>query len=170
VLPSLSAIARTASDNGLDISVYLMLGVVAMCLQPKLSVILHVGFYLLAGVLIIEQNFQVTGMVTLPTSALVLSERLKGQLRMDWTLSAGVALVVGVLGAPTAFSNAMTLASHTRLGPFKEVRLTRRRMETRPSFGRPLHPTGQAGLPLFNDRDTAFSLPMGLYDFGTFAA
>jgi hypothetical protein len=113
-LPSPRALLDVITRNLADITVYAIFAAALLALRPGIRHGLFVGFCLSTGILIIEQNFQQVGILTLAASAAVIAELLmRAELASRYRrLAAGLPLLLTVLILPPTVSNAATLVLH----------------------------------------------------------
>ncbi|MFN7103834.1 MAG: hypothetical protein ACK4N1_14555, partial [Pseudorhizobium sp.] len=113
-LPGLRVMVDIVLKNLADIAVYAISGMAMLLLRRRLRDLLFVGFCAASGLLIIEQNFQIVGILTLGASAAVIAELL---LRADLpsrrrTWARGFPLLLPVLLVPASASHAISLSMH----------------------------------------------------------
>ena len=113
-LPSVRALVDILSRNLADITLYAVFAAILLLLRPSIRHALFVGFCVSTGVLLIEQNFQKVGILTLAASAAVIAELLlRAELPSKYRrLPPGLPLLLAVLLLPLCVSNTATLALH----------------------------------------------------------
>ncbi|WP_092750186.1 hypothetical protein [Rhizobium aethiopicum] len=113
--PTLTALGHVARNNFADLLVFLMVAAIVLNLTTSYRHLLFIGFCGAAGILLIEQNFQRIGILTLGASAAIITESLcrAGLPSRHWKARLALPLLVGFLLLPAAVSNAASLAIHT---------------------------------------------------------
>ncbi|MBB4481417.1 hypothetical protein [Rhizobium etli] len=113
-LPTMTAIGHVVRHNFADLLAYLAVAVILLSLTPTYRHVLFVGFCMTSGILLIEQNFQFFGILTLGASAAVLSESLfRAELRSRYARARiALPLLVAFLLMTAAVGNAASLAIH----------------------------------------------------------
>ncbi|OWV80716.1 hypothetical protein ATY77_23775 [Rhizobium sp. R634] len=135
-LPTMTALGHVVRTNLADLLAYLAVAIILFILTPSYRHLLFVGFSIATGILLIEQNFQFFGILTLGASAAVLSESLfRTELRCRYARAhIALPLLSAFLLIPAAVTNAVSLAIHAyytagergeaiRLPAFSEIRL-----------------------------------------------
>jgi hypothetical protein len=116
-LPDLARLITIALPNLADIAVYLVFVVLLLVTSRRVRDFLFLGFVGATGVLIIEQNFQIVGILTLAAGASVVAELL-ARSAPDWArngISAGLPLLLAIMMVPVTVQNGMALVLHTGL-------------------------------------------------------
>lgn len=113
-IPTIRALADVALRNLADVTVYAIFAVLLLLLRRRLRDLLFIGFCVATGFLIIEQNFQILGILTLGASAAVIAEILLQPETMPkfWYLPRGLPLLLTMFLLPVTVSNAATLTMH----------------------------------------------------------
>ena len=118
-LPDLPRLVGIVLVNLADLVVYLVFAVLLLVLRKRFRDLLFVGFTLATGILLIEQNFQITGILTLGASAAVIAERLArsagGGVDRPLAIRAGLPMLLLVLILPPIVHNAIVLGLHATL-------------------------------------------------------
>ncbi|NKE86104.1 hypothetical protein [Rhizobium phaseoli] len=112
--PTMTAIGHVVRSNFVDLLAYLAVAVILLILTPTYRHLLFAGFCMTTGILLIEQNFQFFGILTLGAGAAVLSEcffRAEHGSRYARTRIA-LPLLVALLLLPAAAGNAASLVLH----------------------------------------------------------
>ena len=113
-VPAIRSLVDVVLRNLPDMAVYAIFIAVLLLLRRNVRDIAFVGFCAAGGVLIIEQNFQTLGIVTLGASAAVITE-LVFPSRMPAAhpaLGRGLPLLLAVLLLPPTATNATNLSIH----------------------------------------------------------
>ncbi|MCJ8518799.1 hypothetical protein ABID21_001688 [Pseudorhizobium tarimense] len=113
--PTLRVMADVILKNLADIAVFAIFAGILLLLEGRLRNILFVGFCVASGLLIIEQNFQIAGILTLGAGAAVIAELLlrSQALPHQRPWPRGLPLLLGALLLPATASNAISLALHS---------------------------------------------------------
>ncbi|RFB85537.1 hypothetical protein B5K11_29795 [Rhizobium leguminosarum bv. trifolii] len=113
-LPTMTAIGHVTRNNFADLLAYLALAGILLSLTPTYRHLLFVGFCITTGILLISQNFQFFGIVTLGASAAVVLECLfRAELPSRYGRARiAVPLLIAFLLTPAAVGNAASLAIH----------------------------------------------------------
>ncbi|CAD7054344.1 hypothetical protein REJC140_02141 [Pseudorhizobium endolithicum] len=113
-LPTLRDMADVILKNLADITVFGIFAGLLLLLRRRLRDILFVGFCVASGLLIIEQNFQIVGILTLGAGAAVIAELLLRPqgctVQQRW--ARGLPLLLGALILPPTVSHAISLTLH----------------------------------------------------------
>jgi hypothetical protein len=115
--PDIPRLTEVVARNLADIVVYGVFAVLLLALARSFRDLIFLGFCLGSGILIIEQNFQIVGILTLGAGAAVASERL---LRQEFgferqRLVAGLPLLLALLMLPVSAINLANLGMHAVL-------------------------------------------------------
>jgi hypothetical protein len=113
-LPDVQRLATIALINLADLAVYLVFAVLLLALRRNFRDFLFLGFCAATGILIIEQNFQIVGIITLAAGAAIAAELLAGA-RQYKGIHLGLPLLLGILVVPVSVQNGMALALHSSL-------------------------------------------------------
>jgi hypothetical protein len=113
-LPGAEVLGNTALKNLADIAVYSVFAILLFTHTRSLRDLLFAGFCGATGLMIIEQNFQITGILTLSAAAAVMSEHLLRR-QPSGTWSRGLPLLLVPLLLPPMASHAATLGLHATL-------------------------------------------------------
>ena len=118
-LPALQRLAETMMVNLADLVVFALFAALLLVARRRFRDFLFVGFCASTGVLIIEQNFQLVGILTLGAGAAVITELLMREppsARYPAALSsAGVPLLLATLLLPVAVQNVFSLGVHAAM-------------------------------------------------------
>lgn len=117
-LPGIQRLTTIVLQNLADVAVYAAFAVILLVLRRSIRDLLFVGFCGATGILLIEQNFQIVGILTLGASAAVIAQALAGQsfAARRWRgLAAGTPLFLAILMLPVTAHNAAGLMLHTGL-------------------------------------------------------
>ncbi|MGK9055401.1 hypothetical protein KXS03_27970 [Neorhizobium petrolearium] len=114
-VPSVEVLANAALKNLADIAVFGLFTAILIIETRSLRDILFAGFCGATGLLIIEQNFQIFGILTLGAGAAVMSEVLSSQDRGKRRQIDGLPLLLILLLLPPSANNAATLWVHAIL-------------------------------------------------------
>jgi hypothetical protein len=117
-LPDLQRLVTIALLNLADVAVYLVFAALLLVLRRRFRDFLFLGFCGATGILIIEQNFQIVGILTLAAGAAVVAELLHGHWSsrgMNKGLHMGLPLLLAIMMLPVAVQNGLALALHTGL-------------------------------------------------------
>ncbi len=113
-LPTFRVMADVVLTNLADIAVFGIVAALLLHLRRRVRDFLFVGFCLASGLLIIEQNFQIVGILTLGAAAAVIAEQLLSSQTAtrgnSW--AQGLPLLLGVLILPPTVSHAISLTMH----------------------------------------------------------
>ena len=114
-LPTLRVMADVILKNLADIAVFGIFAGLLLSVRRRLREILFVGFCVASGLLIIEQNFQIVGILTLGAGSAVIAELLlRSQALPDQRAWAqGLPLLLGALILPPTASYAISLTMHS---------------------------------------------------------
>ncbi|MDB5612864.1 MAG: hypothetical protein JWQ22_517, partial [Devosia sp.] len=116
-LPDLQRLTSILMLNLADVAVYLIFGAVLLLARRSFRDVLFVGFCGATGILIIEQNFQIVGILTLAASAAVMASALSDRPSLrDRRIGAGLPLLLAILMLPVASQNAAALVLHSAVG------------------------------------------------------
>lgn len=113
-LPDLQRLVTIVLQNLADIAVYLIFAAALLISRRRCRDWLFAGFCLGAGILIIEQNFQAVGILTLTAGAAVMAVRLSEKPRTS-AVAWGLPLLLAILMLPVAVQYSLTLLLHTGL-------------------------------------------------------
>ena len=113
-LPDFRRLATIVLQNLADIAVYLVFAALLVALRRSFRDFLFMGFCGATGVLIIEQNFQIVGIVTLVAGGAVAAEMLAIHLERRG-LHLGLPLLLGILMLPVTVQNGIALTLHSGL-------------------------------------------------------
>ncbi|MFW2229892.1 hypothetical protein [Rhizobium sp. CRRU65] len=115
-LPALGALGYVFLNNFADLTVYAIAAGILLVLAPSYRRLFFIGFCVLTGVLLIEQNFQRAGILTLgPSAAVITQSLLNGELsRLHRKARLVLSLLLAFLLVPAAISNASAVAIHAR--------------------------------------------------------
>lgn len=113
-VPTIERLVDVMARNLADITVFGLFAALVLWLGRSFRDLLFLGFCLGSGVLIIEQNFQIVGILTLGAGAAVASERLlRHSLAFEnLRLAAGLPLLMAVLILPASVVNLANLGLH----------------------------------------------------------
>jgi len=116
-VPTLRTLTDVVLRNLPDVAVYAIFAVLLL-LRRRVRDVAFVGFCAGGGVLIIEQNFQTLGIVTLGVGAAVVAERLSSSRlsARQSMIARGLPLLLAVLLLPPAATNATNLSMHAFYG------------------------------------------------------
>lgn len=116
-VPTIQRLVDVIASNLADIAVYGLFAVLLLWLARSIRDFLFLGFCLGSGILIIEQNFQIVGILTLSAGAAVASEQLLRQpLAFErLRLAAGLPLLMAILILPASVANLANLGLHAGL-------------------------------------------------------
>ncbi|WP_210259536.1 hypothetical protein [Devosia sp. 1635] len=118
-LPELQRLAETMMVNLADLVVFALFAALLLLARRRFRDLLFVGFCASTGILIIEQNFQIVGILTLGAGAAVIAELLMREpnsQRYPVALSgAGVPLLLATLLLPVAVQNVFSLGVHAAM-------------------------------------------------------
>jgi hypothetical protein len=113
--PSVEALANAALKNLADIAVFGLFSVLFIIATRRIRDLLFAGFCAATGLLIIEQNFQIVGILTLGAGAAVITETLRRQRQAAPPHPLGLPLLLIPLLLPPSASHATTLTMHAFL-------------------------------------------------------
>lgn len=113
-LPDLQRLTTIILQNLADVAVYLVFAALLVALRRSFRDLLFIGFCGATGVLIIEQNFQIVGILTLAAGGAVAAEILAADGERKG-LHLGLPLLLGILMLPVSVQNGMALALHSGL-------------------------------------------------------
>lgn len=117
--PSLRRLLGTIRNNLADLIVFSILSIVLLMVRRSPLDLLFVGFCAATGILIIDQNFQTGGILSLAAGAAVAAEALSRQpqiLGKRWNrLARGCPLLLAAFILPSAAQNAGALGLHATL-------------------------------------------------------
>jgi hypothetical protein len=122
-LPDLQRLVSIALLNLADIAVYLVFAVLLLVLRRSFRDFLFLGFCGATGILIIEQNFQIVGILTLAAGAAVVAELLHAHWSsrgLHKGLHMGLPLLLAIMMLPVGVQNGLGLALHTGLAMSEE--------------------------------------------------
>lgn len=113
-LPPIGRFTDLLGRNLSDIVAYAILSVALLILARSIRDFLFLGFCLGSGILIIEQNFQIVGILTLGAGAAVAGERLLRTplARQRHRIAAAAPMLVAVLILPASIGNIANLGLH----------------------------------------------------------
>ncbi|MGF9694085.1 hypothetical protein AAIH46_14820 [Rhizobium sp. 0TCS1.26] len=114
-LPSVEVLANVALKNLADIAVFGLFSVLFITATRRIRDLLFAGFCAATGLLIIEQNFQIVGILTLGAGAAVITETLLRQRHSSAVQPLGLPLLLIPLLLPPSASHATTLSMHAFL-------------------------------------------------------
>lgn len=117
-LPTLRTLGDVVLRNLPDVAIYAIFALLLLWLRRRLCDLLFVGFCAGGGVMIIEQNFQIIGIVTLGASAAVIAELLTSSNfpARQAAAARGLPLLLAALLLPAAAVNATNLSMHAFYG------------------------------------------------------
>jgi hypothetical protein len=116
-LPDVVRLINIALPNLADIAVYFLFIFLLLATRRSFRDFLFLGFVGGSGVLIIEQNFQIVGILTLAAGASVAAELL-ARAAPSWAKSGvatGLPLLLAIMMVPVTVQNGMALLLHTGL-------------------------------------------------------
>jgi hypothetical protein len=121
-LPDIVRLITIALPNLADIAVYLVFVLLILVTRRSVRDFLYLGFVGATGVLIIEQNFQIVGILSLAAGAIVVAEIIARSAPASGRngLGAGLPLLVAIMMVPVIVQNALALGLHTGLALGKE--------------------------------------------------
>lgn len=113
-LPTAQGLADVVSKNLHDIVVYGIFACILVIARRRFRDVLYIVFCATTGLLIIDQNFQFVGILTLGASASVIADLLlRSQLPIRYrALARGLPFLLVMQLLPATFSNAATLGIH----------------------------------------------------------
>ncbi|ANK93018.1 hypothetical protein AMK01_CH03606 [Rhizobium sp. N6212] len=111
---TLTALGHLVRNNLADLLVYLTVALIVLNLTPSYRHLLFVAFCGTTGILLIGQNFQTVGILTLGASAAIITESLfRAKLLSRYGKPRfALPLLVGFLLLPAAIGNTASLAIH----------------------------------------------------------
>ncbi|WP_425516328.1 hypothetical protein [Rhizobium changzhiense] len=114
-LPTLTALSHVTRNNLADLLAYLTIAVVLLILTPSFRHLLFTGFCGATGILLIEQNFQIVGILTLGAGAAVMTESVfRAELHSQYGKARlALPLLLAFLLLPGAVGNAGSLLIHS---------------------------------------------------------
>lgn len=122
--PSIRRLLGTIQNNLADIIVFLIFSSVLLMARRRLRDLLFLGFCATTGVLIIDQNFQLVGILSLAAGAAGAAELLSRQSWAStsrWAQAArGAPLLLAAFILPSAAQNAGALGIHTTLAAARQ--------------------------------------------------
>lgn len=110
-VPGVQRLATIVLQNLADVAVYLVFAALLLGLRQNFRDLLFMGFCGATGVLIIEQNFQIVGIITLAAGGAVAAELLAVTLKPRG-LHLGLPLLLGIMMLPVTVQNGAALALH----------------------------------------------------------
>jgi hypothetical protein len=111
--PSAEVLVNVALKNLADLAIFSLFGVLLVVVTRDWRDLLFAGFCGATGLLIIEQNFQIVGILTLGAAAAVMSEVMMRQRQgVPSSRPLGLPLLLLVLILPPSASHAITLGMH----------------------------------------------------------
>lgn len=116
-IPDLVRLVTIALPNLADLAVYLVFTVLLLALRRSFRDFLFLGFVAATGILLIEQNFQIVGILTLAAGASVVAELL-ARAAPAWSrqgIGAGLPLLVAIMMVPVTVQNGAALVLHSAL-------------------------------------------------------
>lgn len=113
-VPSARILTDIALRNLADVTIYAIFAVLLLLSRRRLRDLLFIGFCVATGFLIIDQNFQTLGILTLGASAAVIAELLlRSEIAPKFRrLSRGLPMLLAALLLPATVSNAASLTIH----------------------------------------------------------
>ncbi|MBX5103194.1 hypothetical protein HJB52_15090 [Rhizobium lentis] len=113
-LLALTALGHLLRNNLADLLVYLAVALIVLSLSPGYRHLLFVAFCGTTGILLIGQNFQAVGILTLGAGAAIITESLfRAKLLSRYgTARFALPLLLAFLLLPAALGNAASLAIH----------------------------------------------------------
>jgi hypothetical protein len=116
-IPDLVRLVTIALPNLADIAVFLVLTLLLLAVRRSVRDFLFLGFVGATGLLLIEQNFQIVGILTLAAGASVVAELLARAAPPPARngVGAGLPLLVGIMMLPVTVQNGAALVLHAGL-------------------------------------------------------
>ncbi|WP_210204337.1 hypothetical protein [Devosia submarina] len=116
-IPDLVRLVTIALPNLADIAVFLVFTLLLLVVRRRFRDFLFLGFVGATGILLIEQNFQIVGILTLAAGASVVAE-LIARAAPPWArdgIGAGLPLLVAIMMVPVTVQNGAALVLHAGL-------------------------------------------------------
>ena len=119
-VPGVRRIIDILLPNLPDLVVYAVFGTLLLLWRRNIRDFLFIGFCAATGILIIEQNFQIVGILTLGAGAAVMAEALANseaaqQLRLSPRIARGLPLLLMTMLVPVCVANGTALGLHASL-------------------------------------------------------
>ena len=116
-LPDLQRLLTIVLLNLADVAVYAIFAAILLWAGRSFRDLLFIGFCAVTGILIIEQNFQIFGILTLAAGAAVMAERLADRIApaLGARVRAGLPLLLGMLMLPVVAQYSLVLLLHATL-------------------------------------------------------